>query len=189
MKLFRRSLRGLPHLPSENHLARDYGLLPEKKQNSPVSENMEVGMADELGESPIQDEIARLEEEIKALRRENKELLKTVDDLARNVFGIAQFKDSDSDINFYTGFPNYQTLVACYNFLSPGENGENIVYVTSSTDDSFTPTNSEEIPGNKPGRRRKLSTLDEFFMVLIRFRGLACLSLTFLTGLKFMCQL
>ena len=139
---------------------------PTKKQNSPVSEHMEVGMADELGESPIQDEIARLEEEVKALRLENKELLKTVDDLARNVFGIAQFKDSDSDINFYTGFPNYQTLVACYNFLSPGEK----LFVTSSTDDSFTPTNSEEIPGNKPGRRRKLSTLDEFFMVLIRLR-------------------
>ena len=95
-------------------------------------------------------------------RLENKELLKMVDDLARNVFGIAQFKDSDSDINFYTGFPNHQTLMACYKFLSPGENGENIVYVTSSTDDSFTPTNSQEILGNKPGRRRKLSTLDEF---------------------------
>ena len=69
-------------------------------------------MADELGESPIQDEIARLEEDVTALRLENKELLKTVDDLARNVFGIAQFKDSDRDINFYTGFPNYLTLVA-----------------------------------------------------------------------------
>jgi len=93
-----------------------------------------------------------------------------VDDLARNVFGIAQFKDSDSEIKFYTGFPNHQTLMAWYKFLSPGENGENIVYVTSSTDDSFTPTNSEEILGNKPVRRRKLSTLDEFFMVLIRLR-------------------
>ena len=127
-------------------------------------------MANELGESPIQDEIARLEENVKALRLENKELSKKVDDLARNGFGIAQFKDSDSDINFYTGFPNYQTLVACFNFLCPGENGENIVHVTSSTDGSFTPTNSEEIPGNKPGRRRKLSTLDEFFMVFIRLR-------------------
>ena len=53
--------------------------------------------------------------------------------------------------------------MACYKFLSPGDNGENIVYVTSSTGDSFTPTNSQEIPGNNPGRRRKLSTLDTFF--------------------------
>ena len=37
-------------------------------------------MADELGESPIQDEITGLEEEVKALRLENKELLKTVVD-------------------------------------------------------------------------------------------------------------
>ena len=45
-----------------------------KKQNYPAIENMLVGMVDEPGESPIQDEIARLEEEVKALRLENKEL-------------------------------------------------------------------------------------------------------------------
>ena len=78
----------------------------------------------------------------------------------------------DSDINFYTGFPNYQTLLACYNFLNPGENGENIVYITSANDELEFPAfpTNEINRGNKPGRRRKLSTLDEFFIVLIRMR-------------------
>ena len=93
--------------------------------------------------------------------------------LLRDQFGKAKFKDSDSDINFYTGFPNYQILVTYYNFLNPGENGENIVYNTSANDNLTFPTpnsNNQENPGNKPGRRRKLSSLDEFFMVLVRMR-------------------
>ncbi|CAH3044816.1 unnamed protein product, partial [Pocillopora meandrina] len=61
--------------------------------------------------------------------------LKNVDELLESQFGIIRFKDSDSDINLYTGFPNYKTLLACYNLLNPGENGENIVYVNIATKD------------------------------------------------------
>lgn len=137
-----------------------------------LSQNMELSTDILPGDTCIQIEelqaqIAKLEEETKTLRLENKDLLKTVDELVGNQFGIVKFKDSDSDISFYTGFPNYQTLLACYNFLNPGEHGENIVYVTSSNDDFLTPLNNQR---NKPGRRRKLSTLDEFFMVLVRMR-------------------
>ena len=116
--------------------------------------------------------ISRLEAERESLL-ENNNLSNTVDELVRDQFGIAKFKDSDSDINFYTGFPNYQTLVTCYNFLNPGENGENIVYNTSANDNLTFPTpnsNNQENPGNKPGRRWKLSSLDKFFMVLVRMR-------------------
>ena len=78
----------------------------------------------------------------------------------------------DSDINFYTGFPNYQTLLACYNFLNPGENGENIVYITSANNKLEFPAfpTNEINRGNKPARRRKLHTLDKFFIVLIRMK-------------------
>lgn len=137
-----------------------------------LSQNMELSTDILPGDTCIQIEelqaqIAKLEEETKTLRLENKDLLKTVDELVGNQFGIVKFKDSDSDISFYTGFPNYQTLLACYNFLNPGEHGENIVYVTSSNDDFLTSLNNQR---NKPGRRRKLSTLDEFFMVLVQMR-------------------
>ena len=61
--------------------------------------------------------IAKLEEQIKSLQLENKQLLKNVDELLESQFGITRFRDSDSDIKFYTGFPNFKTLLACYNFL------------------------------------------------------------------------
>ena len=75
--------------------------------------------------------------------------------------------------------PNYQTLLDCYNFLNPEENGENNVYITSDELEfpAFPPNASNR--GNKPGRLRKLSTLDEVFIVLIRMRlGLFELDLT-----------
>ena len=72
---------------------------------------------------------------VNSLELENKQLLKKVDGLLESQFRIARFKDSDSDINFYTRFPNFQTLLACYNFLNPGENGSNIVDVNSVKED------------------------------------------------------
>lgn len=90
--------------------------------------------------------------------------MKNVDELLESQFGIIRFKDSDSDINFYTGFPNYKTLLACYNLLNPGENGENgenIVYVNSATKDlEFSASsNVDGSQGNKLGRHRELSIL------------------------------
>ena len=65
----------------------------------------------------------------------SKHLPKTVDELLANQFGITKFMGEDSDINFYTSFPNYRTLLACYNFSNLGGNGENIVYITSANDE------------------------------------------------------
>ena len=127
--------------------------------------------------------IAKLEQKVNSLELENKQLLKNVDELLESQFGIAQFKDSDSEINFYTGFPNFQTLLACYNFLNPGENGSNIVYVNSAKEDlEFSSSmNADGFLRNKPGPRRKLSTLDEFFLVLVRMRLVRCCKLENLT--------
>ena len=58
--------------------------------------------------------IAKLEQQVNSLELENKQLLKNVDELLESQFGIARFKESDSDINFYTGFPNFQTLLFIY---------------------------------------------------------------------------
>ena len=88
-------------------------------------------------------QIAALQEKNLILRETNKDLIKSLDEQLRNQFGILKFKESDSDINFFTGFPNYQTLLTCYNFLNPGTNGENIAYVSSVTDEvDFTRVSS-----------------------------------------------
>ena len=42
--------------------------------------------------------IAKLEQQVNSLVLENKQLLKNVDELLESHFGIARFKDSDSDI-------------------------------------------------------------------------------------------
>ncbi|PFX25908.1 uncharacterized protein LOC111329738 [Stylophora pistillata] len=116
-------------------------------------------------------QVATLLEESLILQETNKDLIKSFDEQLRNQFGILKFKESDSDVNFFTGFPNYQTLLTCYNFLNPGTNRENIAYVSSVTDEvDFMCASSIESKGNKPGKRRKLSTLDEFFMVLVIMR-------------------
>ena len=87
--------------------------------------------------------------------------MKNAEELLESQFGKTRFKDSDSDINFYTEFPNYKTLLACNNFLNLVENGENIVNVNSATEDlEFSaPSSLDGSQGNKPDRRRKLSTL------------------------------
>lgn len=35
-------------------------------------------------------------------------------------FGATRFMASDADMRFYAGLPDYQTLIALYNFLRPG---------------------------------------------------------------------
>ena len=37
-------------------------------------------------------------------------------------FGLQRFAGSDEDIRFYTGFPNYSTLITFYEFLLPAAN-------------------------------------------------------------------
>ena len=62
---------------------------------------------------------------------------------------------------FYTGFPNYDTLEAIFNYLNPGENGENINYWLSSTKSVNVSVNYEELSCNKiMGRCRSLKPVD-----------------------------
>ena len=87
--------------------------------------------------------------------------MKNAEELLESQFGKTKFKESDSDINFYTKFPNYKTLLACNKFLSLGENGENIVNVNSAKEylEFSALSNVDGSQGKKPDRRRKLSTL------------------------------
>lgn len=124
---------------------------------SSVSEaDSDTSASDEIDN--LRAHIAKLEQQVNSLELENKQLLKNVDEFLESQFGIARFKDSDSDINFYTGFPNFQTLLACYNFLNPGENGSNIVYVNSAKEDlEFSSSiNADGFLGNNPAHVENL---------------------------------
>ena len=91
--------------------------------------------------------------------------------LHKQLFNLERFKNDDSSIAFYTGFPNYDTLKAIFNYLNPGENGENINYWLSSTKSVNVSVNyEEELYCNKMGRCRSLKPVDEFFLVLCKLR-------------------
>jgi hypothetical protein len=67
-------------------------------------------------------------------------------------------KDNNYLCKHYTGFPNYEIMKICLDFLRPGDNGENIVMKNSK--------------GTQPGtgRPRAMSTHDQFFMTLLKLR-------------------
>ena len=44
-----------------------------------------------------------------------------------NVFSLSRFT-SDEAMLFYTGFPNYKVILASFEYLDLGDNGENVRY-------------------------------------------------------------
>ena len=94
--------------------------------------------------------------------------------LHKQLFNLECFKNDDLSIAFYTGFPNYDTLKAIFNYLNPGENGENVNYWLSSTKSANAMIHYEELSCNKTNCCRSLKPVDEFFLVLCKLRqGLA----------------
>lgn len=62
--------------------------------------------------------------------------------------------------------------MAIYEYLDPGERGENISYWQSTTDiTSDYSENQTDEAFTKEGRARSLKPLDEFFMVMCRLRS------------------
>lgn len=129
-----------------------------------------------------------LEKENKALRAEVKRLEEQKKSSESRVFTVEHFKSTE-DICYYTGFPSYETFLAVYSFLDPGENGENIRSCTTATRDrsvsynfynvgdsaseSSETTYSEDEPEKNrhlQGRPRALKTIEEFFLVVCRLR-------------------
>jgi hypothetical protein len=71
------------------------------------------------------------------------------------------YKDSDEDISFFTGFPNYDTTVLCFDMLK--DKALNLSY------GGKTRTNFDQ-DSRKTGPKRKLTTWQECTMVLMRLR-------------------
>ena len=76
--------------------------------------------------------------------------------IAASKFCIENIANDDPLITFYTGFPSYDSLKVCYEYLGPGVN-----------DLKYWGSNNQDI-GH--GRKRLLSNFNEFFLVLVRLR-------------------
>ena len=83
-------------------------------------------------------------------------------DIQNREFSIKRFQNDDNGIAFYTGFPNFETLLACYELVV--DKAKNISY--GKYDRKQFNTSVVE----SPGASRLLSLLDEFFLVLLRLR-------------------
>ena len=111
-------------------------------------------------------EVSKLKEEILSLQAKNTALQKKYDkdtaDLKCGLFRMERFIASDADFRFYTGFPNYNSFKALFDYLSPA--CEHLVYHGTTT----APITSEH--QIKCGKPRLMSPEQELFLVLIRLR-------------------
>ena len=88
--------------------------------------------------------------------------------LEARVFTIDRF-ESDKDVTFYTGFPNTIVFESLFEFLDPGNKGENISYRHS--DDSATVNNhrcDEDAPQAR--KTRTIKPKGRIFLTLCRLR-------------------
>ena len=103
-------------------------------------------------------ELEDLRQKIKKLKSEMHTMKK-----AENArFDIEHFKNNDDDISFYTGFPNYDVLILCYDIIKEG--AKNMSYGNYDRKQFDQPTFSQQ------GRPRTLTTFQEFVLVLMRLR-------------------
>ena len=70
----------------------------------------------------------KLEEEVSLLEEKRCDLNQTCVTLKNQLFSLENIKTNTSLPTFYTGFPNFQTIIALFEFLDPGANGKNINY-------------------------------------------------------------
>ena len=111
----------------------------------------------------LEKKCADLEKAISELEVENQTL-------QSNVFSLSRFT-SDEAMLFYTGFPSYKLFLASFEYLDPGDNGENVRYWLSC--DNEIPSELHQSPaqlGVKMGRPRLLKPQGEFFLTLCRLR-------------------
>ena len=93
-------------------------------------------------------------------------LQKELDFYKKREFKLDNLKDDNSAIQFYTGFPSYKTLVTFYEYFEP-KLSKLQYWNRRDAPDSY---DYQEEGKKKPGPKRSLTPLTEFFMVLIRLK-------------------
>ena len=132
-----------------------------------------------------------LKQEINLLQSQLDKLKYQLEDEPK--FNIDAYKDCDEDKSFFTGFPNYSSMVMCFDMLK--EKAVNLSYGGRRR------LNFDE---KKCGTKRKLSLWQEYTLVFLRLRlgllerdlaerfrvSVSTVSETFRTWIRFMkCEL
>ncbi|XP_068723262.1 uncharacterized protein [Montipora capricornis] len=93
-------------------------------------------------------------------------------------FGLERFSSSDEDINFFTGFPDYVTLLEFWKYVEPNASKLTFFsFVRDNTDSInfedkflFMAGKEKSFPGRNVGCARSLQPIDEFWLFLTRLR-------------------
>ena len=114
----------------------------------------------------LQHKLDLLQKQFRAQKTDNTALQRKYDEdmdkMRGCLFRIERFIGSDSDFRFYTGFPNYMTFKAFFDYLSPACN--HLIYHGSNT----VPITDE--CQAKRRKERSLSPEQELFLVFSRLR-------------------
>ena len=112
---------------------------------------------DELGN--LREENARLRIDLQEARNEIKQLRPKI---VKERFDIRKHKCNDKDIEFYTGFRDFEIIMFCYRLIE--QSAKNMSYGNHERMNLDQPKHSQV------GRPRSLTTFQEFIMVLMRLK-------------------
>ena len=115
---------------------------------------MEPPPTQDVGVNTVGDEIEWLEAKIHDLEDE----IKVLTESDRSRFSLESIANDDTKVMFYTGFPSYDHLKICFDFLGPAT--KQLIYRDSKR--VFDQSNK--------GRPRSLPPMEEFFLTLVRLR-------------------
>ena len=121
-------------------------------------------------------QVKELNSQISSLMTQLEKLEMQVAELKKCRFSIDKIKDDNSATKFYTGFPNFSSLFATYEYLAPKLSRMHYWRGNKSSDNSNL--SYHEKSTLKPGQKRSLSHLEEFVLVLMRLKvGLLAIDL------------
>ena len=118
------------------------------------NDRVEPPPTQDVGVNTVGDEIEWLEAKIHDLEDE----IKVLTESDRSRFSLESIANDDTKVMFYTGFPSYDHLKICFDFLGPAT--KQLIYRDSKR--VFDQSNK--------GRPRSLPPMEEFFLTLVRLR-------------------
>ena len=149
--------------------------------NTHQNKQQEIEIMDETNNSVVLGP-PTLDEWIEEMKRKNGRLLHELQESKRKEriykFGLERFSGCSQDIKFYTGFPDYATLLEFWKYVEPS--ASNLTYYSYVHDNSnsisleekfpYLAGKQKQFPGSNVGCSRKLQPIDEFWLFLTRLR-------------------
>ena len=106
-------------------------------------------------------------QEINRLKLKVIELEEYIEKLNAPQFSLEKIKDDDSAVRFYTGFPNFSFAV--FQYFRP--KFEHVLYWQGPKSGNKKDLSYQsQLNSAKPGPKKKLALIDEFFLVFVRLK-------------------